>query len=43
MKESRTVYQIATVSGVHVTADTELAARLSRRGHRVTALTEVRR
>jgi len=43
MKESRTVYQIATVSGVRVTADTELAARLSRRGHRVTALTEARR
>jgi len=43
MSESRTVYQIPTPGGNRVTADTELAARLSRRGHRVTALTEVRR
>jgi hypothetical protein len=43
MSESRTVYKIATPAGGRVTADTELAARLSRQGHRVTALTEVRR
>jgi len=43
MSKSRTVYQIATPAGGRVTADTELAEELSRRGHRVTALTEVRR
>lgn len=43
MSESRTVYQIATPAGRRVTADTGLAERLSRQGHRVTALTEARR
>jgi len=42
MSESRTIYKIATAGG-RVTADTELAEELSRRGHRVTALTEARR
>jgi len=43
MRGPRTVYKVATPAGARVTADTELAEELSRRGHRVTALTEARR